>query len=419
MKAITGCFKTTPTEALEFETALPPPELRLQKKVLRTFTRMLTLPEKHPLTKWMQRAITNRSPTKFISNLENIVARFPEQTATAIEKIFPYIRPPWWIPQIDIHIDSTKEKAKKHHTASRNKNESDPNTICIYTDGSGIEGNIGAAAYTPTITRTDYQHLGDESRYNVFGAELTAISLATGMVDDNPQYTRCIIYSDSQAAIKAIIKPGQQSGQSIIREILDRIEKLQQEREITFTLTWIPGHMEIDGNERVDMAAKEAAKGKGRIGRKTTSPTMKSARNAATYNTIKATWTKRWNEGRESARQLRRISKRHKVKSGPKLYINISNRQQLAWLIQMRTQHCSLNDYLHRFGIIDDPTCSCGETTETVAHYLLQCNNYEKEREVLRKEVGAGGMRVEKLLGYPNLIKHTLMFVENTKRFTF
>lgn len=110
-------------------------------------------------------------------------------------------------------------------------------------------------------------------------------------------------------------------------------------------------------NERVDKAAKDAAKGKGRI-----------KRNAATHKTIKATWTKRWNEGKESARQLRGISKRYKVKSGPKLYTNITSRQQLAWLIQMRTQHCSLNDYLHRFGIIDDPKCSCEETNETVAH---------------------------------------------------
>jgi hypothetical protein len=40
----------------------------------------------------------------------------------------------------------------------------------------------------------------------------------------------------------------------------------------------------------------------------------------------------------------------------------------------------------------DDPMYSCGETNEIVAHYLLQCNNYEKERETVRKEVEAGEM---------------------------
>ena len=320
-----------------FETALPPPELGLQKKVLCTFTRMWTLPEKHPLTKWMQQAIINRSPIRFISNLENIVARFPEQTTTTIETIFPYIWPPWWTPQINIYIESTKEKAKSHHTTSRNQNKSDPNTTCIYMDDSGIEGNIEVAAYPPTITWTDYQYLGDESEYNVFRAELTAISLAIGMVNENPQYTRCIIYTDSQASVKTIIKPGQQSGQSIIQGILDSIKKLQQQHEITLTLTWVPGHMEIEGNERVDMAAKEAVKGKGKIGRTFMHPSMKSARNAVTYSTIKATWTKRWNEGRESARQLWGISKRHKVKGSPKLYMKIPNHQQLAWLIQLWT----------------------------------------------------------------------------------
>ena len=130
-------------------------------------------------------------------------------------------------------------KKQKVTIPFQNQNESDPNTICIYTDDSGIEGNIGGAAYTPTIARTDYQYLGDKSEYNVFGAELTAISLAIGMVDDNPQYTRCIIYTDSQASVKTIIKPGQQSGQSIIQGILDSIKKLQQQREITLTLAFV------------------------------------------------------------------------------------------------------------------------------------------------------------------------------------
>lgn len=78
----------------------------------------------------------------------------------------------------------------------------------------------------------------------------------------------------------------------------------------------------------------------------------------------------------------------------------------------MRTQHRSLNNHLHRFGIIEDREYLCEETTEIVAHYLLQCNDYDKE---LRKEMGAERICVENLLGYPNLIKHTLIFVEKPK----
>jgi hypothetical protein len=51
MKAIIGCFRTTATIAMEMETELPPPHIRLQEKILRNLTRMQTLSEKHPLTK--------------------------------------------------------------------------------------------------------------------------------------------------------------------------------------------------------------------------------------------------------------------------------------------------------------------------------------------------------------------------------
>jgi hypothetical protein len=56
MKAILGCFRTTSTAALEFESALPPPHLRLQSKILRSFTRLLTLPEKHPVRPHLEEA---------------------------------------------------------------------------------------------------------------------------------------------------------------------------------------------------------------------------------------------------------------------------------------------------------------------------------------------------------------------------
>ena len=222
MKAIIGCFRTTATIAMEMETELPPPHIRLQGKILRNLTRIQTLPEKHPLTKWTRRAKHKRTKaTTYTSNLEYLYKQYPEYTTDEIEKIYPFIRPPWWNPTIQTHIEPTKEKAKKHHdkiTAAQG-----PETLNIYSDGSGIEGHIGAAIYSPTKCTTRHQYLGLESTHNIFAAELTAINMAITLVNENTeQYTNAIIYVDSQAAITAINKLRRQSGQEIIYEILNK-----------------------------------------------------------------------------------------------------------------------------------------------------------------------------------------------------
>src|SRR5579859_6839990 len=115
MRAITGCFRTTPTAALEHETTLPPPKFRLREKILKAVTRMQTLPPDHPLHKWICQARQNGShKMPFPSNLENITKHFPEYMHK-VETIHPYIRPPWWSLKANIHIDVNKEEAEIHH----------------------------------------------------------------------------------------------------------------------------------------------------------------------------------------------------------------------------------------------------------------------------------------------------------------
>ena len=91
----------------------------------------------------------------------------------------------------------------------------------------------------------------------------------------------------------------------------------------------------------------------------------------------------------------------------------------MAWLVRLRTGHCGLNSYLHRFGKGEEPTCECEESNETVTHFLLRCERFARQREKLIKEVGIGGMRVEELLGDHKHVKYALQFVKETKRFTF
>jgi ribonuclease HI len=119
---------------------------------------------------------------------------------------------------------------------------------------------IGAVVYSTTTNNAGHQYLGNETQFNVYTAELTAIHLATKLLWNHVEYRTCRIYIDSQAAIRAIDHPRRQSGESIIRDILDSIDEITNEHpDLRFEIVWIPGHAEIEGNEMADAEAKKAA----------------------------------------------------------------------------------------------------------------------------------------------------------------
>jgi len=48
--------------------------------------------------------------------------------------------------------------------------------------------------------------------------------------------------------------------------------------------------------------------------------------------------------------------------------------------VRLRNSHCSMNQYLVRFNIIDDSECDCGQGIDIVKYFLLVCLKYESER---------------------------------------
>ena len=172
-------------------------------------------------------------------------------------------------------------------------------------------------------------------------------------------------------------------------------------------------------NDKADEAAKDAAKAKGEKGEPRRYAKLKVGQNATIKKANKEQWIQEWDKERHKASQLHDISTRPHVAAGAKLYAQISSRRRLTWLTRLRTGHSGLNEFLHRFNLIEEPQCSCTCGTESVRHYLLICPNYERERDKLRRSVGMQGMRVECLLGDNNLIHHTLDYVAETKRFKF
>lgn len=419
IKAILGTFRTTSTSALQVETSLMPTHLRLRYRVLQSWTRMPTMPETHPIISAIRRAITSRS-TVCITLLEHLARTFPSY-ATDIETIQPYPFPPWWIPPFTIKIEIDKKTARRMHDATRHT----PDTICIYTDGSGIDGHIGAAAVSLQTACISRRYLRTDDEHNVYIAEIAGLELATEIARATPlSFTKCVIYMDSQAAIRGVNKPSKQSGQANLISAIINLQLLSDERQMATEIRWVPSHEDVDGNEKADKAAKEAAQSQGNdlhIPKSTHKP-LKSARTVC----IKRDVTKEWDEAWQSdtpndARQLRRITKKPNNLCGKKLYNNIELPQhQIATLAQLRTGHCSLNQYLHRFGHAESPLCECGSgAIENVEHYLLHCPRYDMQRSKLLKEVGVCGMRLEKLLGRRWTIRYTLKYVKETARLAF
>jgi len=72
------------------------------------------------------------------------------------------------------------------------------------------------------------------------------------------------------------------------------------------------------------------------------------------------------------------------VKTGPKLYNEITNRNVAAKMIQLRMGHCGLNNYLHHFGIKNMLYCECRKERKQCSTTSLSVETTENRRKKLR-----------------------------------
>ena len=94
-----------------------------------------------------------------------------------------------------VRIEGTKNDAKSRH--DKTEEFSNSATVTVYTDGSGIEGNIAAAIFKPTTNEVAYQHLGGEAQFNVYTAKLTDIHMGIKQLRNHPECQTGRIYTDS------------------------------------------------------------------------------------------------------------------------------------------------------------------------------------------------------------------------------
>lgn len=399
---VLSAFRTVATSTLEVEAHVLPTHLRLRHRGQNTITRLHTLPQKHPIWDTLLRAQRRRKNVRTRARFplaETLKTMSPERLHE-LEMIDPTPLPPWRAePFSKIEIEPDREIAMERAEQARSNSD-----IVIYSDASGRQGHLGAAAValddSLEMTEKIQIQVGPMERWSVHAAELIGILYAINIINKialqrrrstDARVRSTTILSDSMSAIQAIQNPGNKSGQQIIHAIL-RAAANTRTHGIAVRLQWMPGHCETPGNDTADQLAKEAAT----PGKTHPFSPLLSRERAHIRKGIHTQWEREWKESRKGG-HLRVIDNALPAKYTRGLYGSLP-RNRAYLLTQLRTGHCWLSTYAKAFRFRDDDLCVCGER-ESLIHVLLDCPALRDLRRELRGKVGNAFNSMSTLLG--------------------
>jgi hypothetical protein len=181
------------------------------------------------------------------------------------------------------------------------------------------------------------------------------------------KHNRILIFSDSQAALKALISPKVTSG--LVAECLDALSALASQNEVT--VAWGPGHCGIPANEKADKLAKQGA------AMPLVGPQPALGMHRCSAREVIKNWTERqyhaaWEDSPGQRHGKLFLSRPCKKRAENLLRLS---RHQLTMVVAFLTGHAPLRKHLHIVGLFDgDPTCRfCRMETETVHHIICCC----------------------------------------------
>jgi ribonuclease HI len=154
------------------------------------------------------------------------------------------------------------------HPSSIEEAENVDEDLVIYSDGSALEGKVGAAAVCyahGNLINTIHYYLGLDTEHMVHEAELVGMLLGLHLATNaSTMHKKIAIGADNQAALQMLQSDLRSPSQHLACEILrtaNKTRKKKGKKNLSIIFRWTAGHEGITGNELADTEAKKAAKG--------------------------------------------------------------------------------------------------------------------------------------------------------------
>jgi ribonuclease HI len=449
-RAILRAWKAVALPILEAEANIEATKARLTRKVTAHAVKLLALPIDNPVRKALVHA---RRTQRYSSPLSTTMAAMAGRLKNIVTK--PLLGNPPWIQATWVGFGHRVIIAERDQ-AIRDANQiAKAGIISLYPDAS-VAARLAAIAVAKrdgeSATVVLQESIGWASTCSVLTSEIAAIAATLDYIRESlepgPQEApltalrlRVIILSDSQHALEAIQAGNNaKAGRALLRKISESFYALREKgTEVEFR--WVPGHAGVCGNVEADKAAREATSREG----VPTAPAARRIREAA--GVIRLIENDRKSDlalfnpeglpGQYTWKLDQALPGRHTLR----LYGALTS-EQASILIQARTGHCRLNQYLSRLGVVEEAKCRCGIDDETIRHILCVCPLWAIQRRVLQAVAGDRQGDVSHLLGgwgqrkdpssgklldgekeswKPDLtvVKATVQFLQETGRLTY
>lgn len=364
-QAIVGTFLTVATSVAEAEAHIISVHERLWRRAIKIWIDIHTLLDTNPL-----RRVTSRIQKfypKRRSPFHQVACRLKDIPMEEIENIHPFALAPW-DKRIQIITEETDRQTTEGWSVKLAVSSSARNGMV----GVGGTQELPISALGRSRRKVFSFTLGLRTENSPFSGELAAMAYTLRILP--PIRDRnVVIMTSNKAAMLALAKPHQQSGQEYIRLIYGNVHDLQAKGN-KVAIAWTAAS---DDNELLKLAkiqAREATKDG-------SAPQKQFARMRATTLNVEKRKLKAERYIPENIGQYtKRVDTALPGKHTRALY-DEGTWKERSILAQLRTGMLGLNYYLHRIKESASELCPCGKERETVAHLLFRCRKWTMYRQ--------------------------------------